>query len=57
MKLETDEVGGERPARQPRPLDRGSHNRTLKDATVKRYFYETHDQFRSHLTDFVRPII
>jgi transposase InsO family protein len=28
-------------------------NRTLKDATVKRYFYETHDQLRSHLTDFV----
>ena len=28
-------------------------NRTLKDATVKRYFYETHDQLRTHLTDFV----
>ena len=27
-------------------------NRTLKDATVKRYFYETHDQ-RTYLTDFV----
>ena len=28
-------------------------NRTIKDATVKRYFYETHDQLRAHLRDFV----
>ena len=28
-------------------------NRTLKDATVKRYYYETHDQLRAHLADFV----
>jgi Integrase core domain len=28
-------------------------NRTIKDATVKRYFYETHDRLRSHLRDFV----
>ncbi len=28
-------------------------NRTIKDATVKRYFYETHDQLRTHLQDFV----
>ena len=28
-------------------------NRTIKDATVKRYFYETHDQLRAHLDDFV----
>ena len=28
-------------------------NRTIKDATVKRYFYETHDQLRKHLTNFV----
>jgi transposase InsO family protein len=28
-------------------------NRTLKDATVKRYHYETHDQLRKHLGDFV----
>jgi hypothetical protein len=28
-------------------------NRTLKDATVKRYFYETHDQLRAHLQNFV----
>lgn len=27
-------------------------NRTLKDATVKRYHYETHDQLRTYLTDF-----
>jgi transposase InsO family protein len=25
----------------------------LKEATVKRYFYETHDQLRTHLRDFV----
>jgi transposase InsO family protein len=28
-------------------------NRTLKEATVKRYYYETHDQLRTHLVDFV----
>lgn len=29
-------------------------NRTIKDATVKRfYYYESHDQLRPHLTDFV----
>ena len=28
-------------------------NRTIKVATVKRYYYETHDQLRSHLADFV----
>ena len=28
-------------------------NRTLKEATVKRYHYETHDQLRTHLGDFV----
>jgi len=28
-------------------------NRTIKDATVKRYHYESHDQLRSHLRDFI----
>lgn len=28
-------------------------NRTLKEATVRRYYYETHDQLRQHLADFV----
>lgn len=28
-------------------------NRTIKDATVKRYHYDSHQQFKSHLTDFV----
>jgi hypothetical protein len=28
-------------------------NRTIKDATVKRYFYQTHDELRTHLRDFV----
>jgi hypothetical protein len=28
-------------------------NRTIKEATVKRYFYETHDELRNHLRDFV----
>jgi hypothetical protein len=27
--------------------------RTIKDATVKRFHYETHDQLRTHLTDFL----
>ena len=28
-------------------------NRTIKDATVKRYFYATHDEPRNHLRHFV----
>ncbi|TPG39210.1 transposase, partial [Roseomonas nepalensis] len=28
-------------------------NRTIKDATVKRYHYETHDELRQHLDQFV----
>jgi transposase InsO family protein len=30
-----------------------SMNRIIKDATVKRYFYQTHDELRAHLRDFV----
>jgi hypothetical protein len=28
-------------------------NRTIKDATVKRFYYQTHDQLREHLANFV----
>ncbi len=28
-------------------------NRTIKDATLKRFHYDSHDQFRRHLDDFV----
>ncbi len=28
-------------------------NRTIKEATVKRFRYDTHDQLRRHLDDFV----
>ena len=28
-------------------------NRTIKDATVKRFHYEKHDQLRQHLSDFI----
>ncbi len=28
-------------------------NRTIKEATVQRYHYDTHDQLRIHLSDFV----
>ena len=28
-------------------------NRTIKDATVKRYHYESHKQIRSHLADYL----
>jgi len=28
-------------------------NRTLKEATVRRYHYETHDQLREHLVTFL----
>lgn len=27
-------------------------NRTIKDATVRRYSYDTHDQLRAHLRHF-----
>src|SRR5665213_1322119 len=29
-------------------------NRTIKDATVKRYFYDTHNKLKAHLTDLLR---
>jgi len=28
-------------------------NRSIKDATVKRFYYDSHDQLRQHLADFV----
>jgi transposase InsO family protein len=28
-------------------------NRTIKEATVKRYHYDLHEQFQQHLTDFI----
>jgi transposase InsO family protein len=28
-------------------------NRTIKEATVKRYHYDSHEQFKSHLADFL----
>jgi hypothetical protein len=28
-------------------------NRTIKEATVQRYHYESHDQLRTHLGDFI----
>ena len=28
-------------------------NRTIKEATVKRYHYDSHDQLRTHLADFM----
>lgn len=28
-------------------------NRTIKEATVKRYHYDSHDQLQHHLTDFI----
>ncbi|NRP75617.1 hypothetical protein ILFOPFJJ_06540 [Ensifer psoraleae] len=27
-------------------------NRTIKDATVRRFHYESHEQLRQHLADF-----
>jgi transposase InsO family protein len=35
------------------PLIKEAMNRTIKDATVKRFYYESHDQLRQHLADFV----
>jgi hypothetical protein len=28
-------------------------NRTIKQATVKRFFYDTHEQLKAHLSDFI----
>lgn len=28
-------------------------NRTIKEATVKRFYYEAHGQLRQHLDDFI----
>jgi hypothetical protein len=28
-------------------------NRTIKKATVKRFFYDTHEQLKAHLSDFM----
>lgn len=28
-------------------------NRTIKDARIKRYHYDSHEQLRAHLSDFV----
>jgi Integrase core domain len=28
-------------------------NRTIKEATVKRFHYDDHDQLRGHLADFI----
>ena len=28
-------------------------NRTIKEATVKRFHYDDHDQLRRHLQDFI----
>ena len=28
-------------------------NRTIKEATVQRFYYESHQQLRRHLADFV----
>lgn len=30
-------------------------NRTIKDATVKRFHYESHDQLRSHFATSSQP--
>ena len=30
-----------------------STSRTIKDATVKRFHYDSHDQLRTHLADFL----
>ena len=35
------------------PTARYSMNRTIKEATVKRYHYDSHRQLETHLTDFI----
>ena len=29
------------------------HNRTIKEATMKRFHYDNHEQLRGHLTNFI----
>ena len=31
-------------------------NRTIKEATVKRFHYESHDQLRTHVDDFIAAL-
>jgi transposase InsO family protein len=31
----------------------GRMNRTIKDATLKRCYYDSHSQLKNHLTDFI----
>ncbi len=40
---------------EPAPAEAGVErmNRTIKEATVKRFHYESHDQLRTHLGDFM----
>ena len=40
---------------EPAPAKAGVErmNRTIKEATVKRFHYESHDQLRTHLADFM----
>jgi len=41
---------------KPNPWSNGQverMNRTIKDATVKRFDYSTHDQLQAHLSDFM----
>ena len=49
----TSSIGRPRPS-IPGPTARSRRmNRTIKDATVRRFYYESHDQLRWHLADFV----
>src|SRR3712207_6773040 len=43
----------ELPANPKECLTYGFSNRTIKEATVQRFYYATHDQLRTHLADFV----
>jgi hypothetical protein len=45
-------ITGWKKSKSPAALRRNTH-RTLKEATVKRFHYDTHDQLRRHLDDFV----
>ncbi len=45
-------MGAPRP-RTPRRRSVERLNRTIKEATAKRFHHETHDQLRTHLADFM----
>ena len=62
-RLPPDEITAQQPTEPPHRLTKPNHpwtngqvermNRTIKEATIKRYHCDSHDQLRTHLGDFM----